>query len=932
MNHERIEELFQKKQYSIIIQELDPYNNGGQADEYCQVRLLQARFLDGERDVLFRDIFALQKKYGEDGEYSKETVDLFQALRDDRVEECIERLCEKFKSREQRKGKTDRKVEKLFETVVGGESVKRSLQKFINCMKFEKYRVENEYHEIIETTHMLIVGERGSGKTMFSQIIADFMFDNAIRGKSEVYNSTTTETNVIARFRDKKDCTIVIENIDNWIFSEELEKHQIKNLVDEIEKLMENEKKHLTVIVTGSQSAVEKMKHINKTIQEQFFDEINLEPYSTDELFEIMEHLAIKKGFHIHDSCKTTLKSYLNTQRKAPGFLNTIVLNRYLESAKINLANRFMDKEKELYEKDKEKAFTVFMPEDFETGVDQDVKELLKELEKLHGLEEVKTVVRNQMDRIKVDMIARQAGAVGSTKGGTLHTLYVGEPGTGKTTVAEIVGKIFCAMGLLPKGNQKITTVSRADLVALYVGHTARLVKEVCERADGGVLFIDEAYSLNNSYNDTFGKEAVDTLIQELENRRGSMMIILAGYEKEMEEFLKTNPGLKSRIPNKIHFENYNVEDMVSIFEEMMSAENYFWAASDVMEATNLLTRLIEEKSKDPDFGNARGVRNLFEKVKNIQRGRLAAVENIEESSNAEEFDSITKEDILAASDIVLKERKSIEELLGELKELTGLDGVKSQVEDMVNSMNYIKLAKSRNINLARSQGTLHMIFSGNPGTGKTTVAKLLGEIYLKLGVLRKNTFILAVRSDLIGQYQGHTAQLVANKAAEADGGILFIDEAYQLCLDERDTVGNEAIGTLLSIVEEKRDSLMVILAGYSDRMEGFLRTNPGLRSRFPNVISFTDYTLDEMVEIMKKNCQKESMILEDGVEQLVKEQIVTQIEKDRSEFANARGVRNLMDCFILRQRSRIVRENMDGIIHTDEEFVMIKKEDVIYR
>lgn len=938
MDHERIEEMFQKKQYVKVIQELKQPQNEGQVDEYCLIRLLQARFMNGERDTLFRDIFALQKEYGENGEYGEETERLFLAIRDDNADEYIEQLYEKFGDGEKKTEQMAGEITERFKTVVGGEAVKKSLQAFMNSLDFEKCRVANEYPEVLETTHLLIVGERGSGKSMFSDIIADFLFKNGIRTMDEIYHfiarDNIDEKN-ITKLKEKKDCTIIIENIEDWMFKEELQEYQKKNLLNTLEKFMEEEKSGLTVIITGSQSAVEKMKYLNKTIEDQFFDEIYLEPYSTDDLFLIMELLANKKGFHIHDSCMGNLKSYINTQRKASGFLNTIALNRYLDGAKKKLADRYVDRESELDENERNVTLYTFMPEDFETESDQNVKELYKELEQLHGLETVKAEVKQQMDRIKVEMIARQAGASGNDRRGTLHTIYMGDPGTGKTTVAELVGKIYCAMGLLPKGNQEITTVSRADLVACYLGHTARLVKEVCERSDGGVLFIDEAYSLFNSSNDTFGKEAVDTLIQELENRRDSMMIILAGYEKEMEEFLKTNPGFKSRVPNVIHFDNYNVADMVSIFEEMMVKDNFYWTVESSREATRLVTNLVEAKSKEPDFGNARGVRNLYEKIKSIQRGRLAReLEELKNQGNLDvnslEYDVFTREDIQEASDSILKEGKSIEELLAELNGLTGLEGVKCQVADMVSSMNYIKLAKSRNIDLGRNQGTLHMVFSGNPGTGKTTVARLLGEIYVKLGVLKKSTFIQAERSDLIGQWQGHTAQLVANKAAEADGGILFIDEAYQLCLDELDSFGNEAVGTLLSLVEEKRDSLMVILAGYSDNMESFLRINPGLRSRFPNVIEFTDYTLDEMVEILDKNCQKESMVLEEGVKQLVKDQIEGRVKKDQREFANARGVRNLMDQIILRQRARIVRENADGKVLTDVEFLMIKKEDVI--
>ncbi len=274
-------------------------------------------------------------------------------------------------------------------------------------------------------------------------------------------------------------------------------------------------------------------------------------------------------------------------------------------------------------------------------------------------------------------------------------------------------------------------------------------------------------------------------------------------------------------------------------------------------------------------------------------------------------------------------EEKTIEQLLEELERLEGLQSVKKQVNDMVNSMKYINLMKERGLNPGRNQGTMHLIFSGNPGTGKSTVASLLGQIYVKLGVLRKNTFILAKRSDLIAQYMGQTAARVANKVAEADGGILFIDEAYQLYNGEQDSYGEEAIGTLLSLVEEKRDSLMVILAGYTENMDEFLEVNPGLRSRFPNIIEFTDYSVDELLRIFEKMAATDGKKLEDGVLSLVKQEIESRRAGNEKEFANARGVRNILDEIILKQRSRIVKEEIEGKEHTNEELVMIKKDDV---
>ena len=170
----------------------------------------------------------------------------------------------------------------------------------------------------------------------------------------------------------------------------------------------------------------------------------------------------------------------------------------------------------------------------------------------------------------------------------------------------------------------------------------------------------------------------------------------------------------------------------------------------------------------------------------------------------------------------------------------------------------------------------------------------------------------------------------MANKVAEADGGILFIDEAYQLYSGERDSFGVEAIGTLLSLVEEKRDSLMVILAGYTENMDEFMGVNPGLRSRFPTVIEFEDYSIDDLVDIFVGMCKKDGVYIEDGVAELVREQIETAKNRDSREFANARGVRNLLEKIIMKQRSRVVSEITAGVVYEDKKlFTMITKADV---
>ena len=838
-------------------------------------------------------------------------------------------------------------VERFFEDVVGMENAKRSLQVFRDSQLMECERKDNgigdEEEELItKTSNMAVIGERGSGKTMLADIITDFMIENGVRAEVEVIRKMARnikKTDDVQEFGSYSERVIIIENIEDLILNDEIQQDTKKDICNMLEDMMLEHTNELTFIFTGSRSAFAQMCFLNRTIEDRFFDMIELQPYTTDELIQIMECLANNDRFHIHTESMPYLRQKLDAERKMSEFMNTINLERTIKAAKKNLVTRYKNHIEQLDELDEQSRFhalVTLIESDFkhEYG-EKSLEDLWTELDALTGLAGVKAAVKDQVTMIQVGVKAAQAGVSFKNTHGTLHMAFVGEPGTGKTTVAAIVGKIYCALGVLPgTGHEIIHTVSRADLVSQYIGGTARLVKEACQKADGGVLFIDEAYSLVNSEQDSFGKEAVDTLIQEMENRRDTLMVILAGYEDEMNAFLKANPGFKSRVPNTIHFDNYSTDEMVQIFEYMIKdlgadEENGYILESE--ETKKVLRTFIETKSKAPDFGNARGVRNLLDRVIKNQRNRLrqedeAGMEHIER-----DYRTISTEDIKATDCEMETDDKTIGELLAELKRLTGLEGVKKQVEDMVNAVRYDQIMKKEGLDQGRSVGTKHLIFSGNPGTGKSTVANLLGQIYVKLGVLKKNTFVLAKRADLVGEYQGQTAPKVANKVAEADGGILFIDEAYQLYSGERDSFGIEAIGTLLSLVEEKRDTLMVILAGYSENMEEFLGVNPGLRSRFPTVIEFTDYTMEELLDIFRRMCDKDSLHLEEGVPDLVREEIRKKKEQDSREFANARGVRNLLDHIVLKQRSRIVHEFDMGVVFSDpKEYVTIKKEDIL--
>lgn len=266
---------------------------------------------------------------------------------------------------------------------------------------------------------------------------------------------------------------------------------------------------------------------------------------------------------------------------------------------------------------------------------------------------------------------------------------------------------------------------------------------------------------------------------------------------------------------------------------------------------------------------------------------------------------------------------KSLEELLEELNGLVGLDKVKADVRSL---MNFIKVA-----NMRKRKGlkvptiSYHLVFTGNPGTGKTTIARLVAQIYYKMGLLTKGQLVETDRSALVAGYLGQTAIKTQKVIQEALGGVLFIDEAYALAGEGEDSYGKEAIETLLKGMEDHRDDLVVIVAGYDELMHRFIDSNPGLRSRFNKFFHFPDYTGDELVKIFDRFCESNGYAISSEVTMMLLEQFAKVYKTREEHFGNARAVRNVFETAICCQANRIA-DNTDV---SEEELVVLTKEDV---
>ena len=274
----------------------------------------------------------------------------------------------------------------------------------------------------------------------------------------------------------------------------------------------------------------------------------------------------------------------------------------------------------------------------------------------------------------------------------------------------------------------------------------------------------------------------------------------------------------------------------------------------------------------------------------------------------------------------ILKEinTKSFDELSDELNSLIGLENVKKEIEDLVI---FNKVQKNREkIGLKKINRTMHMAFLGNPGTGKTTVARIVGNMYRSLGILSKGHFIEATRTDLIAEYQGQTALKVKRLIQKAKGGVLFIDEAYSITENEKsDSYGRECLTELTKALEDYRDDLVVIVAGYDDLMKKFFESNPGLKSRFNYFIEFEDYTVNQMFEIFLSYCKNEDYILQESAAERLKKYLDKQSEDSENKNSNGRFVRNVFDKIIMNQAKRLSNLSLP----TKENYITILEEDI---
>ncbi|HVI61810.1 MAG TPA: AAA family ATPase [Bradyrhizobium sp.] len=776
-----------------------------------------------------------------------------------------------------------------LDAMVGLAPVKQEVKALIARMQVEQKRRDQGLDVSALSQHMVFTGPPGVGKTEIARLIGEIYQGLKVLRKGHVVE--TDRASLVAGYLGQtaiKTLDKCREALDGILFIDEayslapgLGADFGKEAVDTILKFMEDNRDRIVVIVAGYRNEMRRFIDSNPGLASRFSKTIDFPSYTTAELCEIFKRMATRQQFNLPEGFEARLKPWIESRAKAEDWANAREMRTLLERSREAQAMRVAS--------DPSADISVVTIQDIvlatgqqDEGNEAAIAAALDKLNAMVGLAPLKEEVQALIARKQVEQKRREQGLDVSSV--SQHMVFTGPPGVGKTEVARVIGEVFRALKVLRKGH--VVETDRASLVAGYVGQTAIKTLDKCKEALDGILFIDEAYSLaaTPGLGTDLGKEAIDTLLKFMEDNRDRIIVIVAGYRNEMRHFIDSNPGLASRFTKTFDFPSYSPAELFEIFKRM-AARQQFNLPQD-FEAK--LKPWIESRAKAQDWANAREMRTLLEKTREAQALRVA-------KDASADVSVVTIEDVVHATGQKIEDNEaSVAAALAKLDEMVGLAPVKQEVKRLSARMGVEQKRKEQGLPVAAV--SQHMVFTGPPGVGKTEVARVIGEVFRSLKVLRKGHLVETDRAGLVAGYIGQTATKTLDKCKEALDGILFIDEAYTLAAIQGGAhdFGKEAIDTLLKFMEDNRERIVVIVAGYPNEMRRFIESNPGLSSRFTKTIDFPPYGVVDLCEILKRMAARQKFSLPDDFQAALTPWIEQRSKVQ--DWGNARSMRTLLE------------------------------------
>jgi len=779
--------------------------------------------------------------------------------------------------------------DKLLVDVVGKKNALLQIEEMVATYDLYKQNHSRQKPEM----DILILGSTGSGKTYLASVIQSLFFSKAMISNPQIIRIDAPEYEQWAEHLDDdtlkklKGSILFIDNV-HLLMTDPIGLSPIDQLLSLMEK-WENDHdsewdRYPMVIFAGEKGTVEEYFKQKKNGKNRFGHSLILPDLSAEEL----NVLCIKELTNLQLNFSSEVKV------KLLGYFKQLVRNR-----KVEFRNAFeaIYKCEEIYRNClTRKCGNTVIPEDISGDIfnEQNVEDILKKLDGFVGIGNIKSEVHGWIENIAQYRLEQQDPQ--AIPPFWNQYIFLGNPGTGKTTIARLFADILQALNILPNG--QLIEVTREDLVGEYIGSTAPKTKKAVESAMGGVLFIDEAYTLTCGGNSDFGREALNTLLKPVEEKRGQFVCILAGYTEEMQDLFNSNSGIKSRFNKILTFEDYKPHELTMIFKNLLVAN--FYTADE--EASNRLPMFFEKiyRTRTRHFGNARNVVNAFNEAVRRHRERLTnnhlppcSVLSVADIEGDEALKEISVEGIV----------QSVEQ------EFIGMESVKQFVRDLA----ILKSDMDERLQLGlETQQTLklNIILTGNPGTGKTSVARKLGRIFNMMKLLPSDEVIERQRKDIVGKYTNSSGEEMAKVCDLAMGKVLFIDEAYSFApvndAGTKDEEATKAIEVLMKRMEDDAGKFAVILAGYPNLMDNFIRTNDGIARRITHRIHIEDYSSIELVDIFKHMSLRQGYCLAPDTEPQLFIKVNDMLQQKSNSWGNAGEMAKLLEATKARLALRV--------------------------
>lgn len=780
----------------------------------------------------------------------------------------------------------------ILDRLVGLGDVKQQLKTVVDTYTYLHSR--RDVMNVRLSVNTIIIGETGTGKTALAEVIRDYFHQYKIIPKPKL---TMVDAVDYQRFVEKWD-----ENVRDAkggiLFFDNVQKllpDRYSNQVNPLDKLfveMDKWDEDPIVIMAGLPKGLDDFLSANPAAQNRFKYTFRLPTPGYQELCDI---------------CKMELRAKYGitafSQEADHKLLRFFQYQVKIKDDTFGYAHVAIKTAEDIFTSFISRGSAAVMVEDHDirgyVPEERSLEQILSDLDRYIGMDEVKKAVKEIAFTVHNNIQRAQRGLGEQEKVG-IHIVLTGNPGTGKTTIARKLGEILESIGYLDSGH--VVEVDRSKMVSPYQGETPKVVDRLCDKAMGGILFVDEAYTLaplsSGGDKDQQGTQALEQLMKRMEDDRGKFVVIAAGYRQEMENLFRINPGVRSRFSYFLNIDDYTPDQLFQIMMVFAKEKKYQFT----QEAQDLTQKMVSElyNSRDKDFANGRTMRQLFDKICSKQAERLQNVD-ISTLSNEQLM-------MIDVKDIPYNAPQAVDytECLAKLNGMVGLAGVKKEISN---------LAAFLNLQIRRGETNTfqgkHYVFTGNPGTGKTTVARIMADVFRTLGILSRGQLIEADRSKLVAGFAGQTAIKTNQLIDSAMGGVLFIDEAYTLKSNDQDSFGAEAIDTLLKRLEDDRGKFICIVAGYTDNMHDFIDTNPGLKSRFTQTIHFDDYTPDELTQIFLNLAKGKNFTVDEETRGTIHRQFEQLYLRRDKNFGNAREARRIFDQAVEKQSQRLV--NMMG-------------------